>query len=187
MPHTTHIEPTFEIGCTTWAWWPTTRSTAPASAASASATVLLRRHHLVDVLVAPVQRHDDELGARRPGGLGVGEDQRRVDLVDEPLLARRSHEPVEPVGVGQLGDADAVGVVERRHAALGRAGGAGVGQPGRVERVEGRHHALLAEVERVVRRHRAAVEAGLGQVGRQRPAAPGTVGSSTARPRAGRA
>ena len=67
--------------------------------------LLLRRDDLVDVLVAPVQRHDDELGARRPGGSRVGEDQRRVDLVDEPLLAGRPHEPVEAVGVGQLGDA----------------------------------------------------------------------------------
>ena len=186
MPHTTHIEPTFEIGCTTWAWWPTTRSTAPASAASASATCLLRGDHLVDVLVAPVQRHDDELGTRRPGRSGVGEDQRRVDLVDEPLLAGRAHEPVEAVGVGEVGDDDAVGLVERRHAALGRAGGAGVGQPGGVER-------RRAWPPRPARRSRARGSTRpSSRRSRPRPdrwparPARGTAGSSTGRPRGGR-
>ena len=39
IPQTTHISPTFEMGCMTWAWCPTMRSTAPGTAARASATV----------------------------------------------------------------------------------------------------------------------------------------------------
>ena len=53
----------------------------------------------------------------------------------------------------------------RRDAALGCAGRAGVGQAGGVEAVEGGHHPRLPEVEGVVGRDRAAVEARLRQVG----------------------
>ena len=148
---------------------------------------LLRLDDLVAVLVAPVQRDDDELRAGVAGGLRVGQDQRGVDLVDEPLLAGRPHEAVEPVGVGQLGDGDPVDVVARGLAVLlGRPCRPGVGQTGPVERVERRHHPLLPEVERVVRRHRAAVVAGLRQVRRQLRRRPEPWIARQARPRAGR-
>ena len=143
--------------------------------------LLLRRHHLVHVLVAPVQRHDDQLGARRPGGVGVGEDQRRVDLVDEPLLARRSHEPVEAVGVGQLRDADAAGVVDRRAAGPPVRGRCRRG-PGRRRRGRRGWPPRPAPRSRARGWTRPSSRRSRPRPGRWRgPAARGTAGSSTAR------
>ena len=105
MPHTTHRSPTFEIGCTTWAWCPTTRSTAPGTAASASATACCASTTSWWYSLPQCSETTTSSAPAARAACGVGQDQRRVDLVDEPLLAGRPHEAVEPVGVGQLGDA----------------------------------------------------------------------------------
>ena len=170
MPQTTHMSPTFEIGCTTWAWWPTIRSTAPGTAARASATVCCAS---TTPWAYSLPQCIDTTTTSAPAAsrrLGVGEDHRRVDLVDEPRLVGRLQVAVEPVGVRELRDRDAVDVVRApagRPPPPSRAVPACC-RPRFVERGERRHHPLLAEVERVVRRHRAAVEPGGGEVARQR-------------------
>ena len=89
MPYTTHSLPTCSIGCTTWAWWPSTRSMSGDRTSLGASACCCASGRVV--LVAPVQGHDHDLGAPPPGPGGVGEDAALVDRV-------RRH--VSPPGAG---------------------------------------------------------------------------------------
>ena len=118
------------------------------------------------VFRARMEGDKDDLGARRPRSLGVGEDLGRVDDIDGPLLVGRKLETVEPVGVGEQRHLDAVRVEHRRAGLLlGAAVAASVLETGGVHGVEGPLDAVDALVDGVVRRGRASIEAGVDEGG----------------------
>ena len=128
MPYTTHSPPTCSSGWTTWAWWPSSRSTsgdrdqprAPAPAAGRRGRGCTRR---------------PSGGPRRPrrppapGPGGVGQDPALVDEVGPPRLPAGRRDAVEPERVRQQRHP---GARRRRRsvmraASCGRAGRPGVG------------------------------------------------------------
>ena len=123
------------------------------------------------VLNAPVHGHDDELRPGRPGGGGIGQDLIGPGDVDQVALARRHHQPVQSVGVGQVPNGDAVDVVQAGNVFFGPAGGAGVLEAGGVEHTERVANPGLTLVDGVIGGHRAAVVPGpgdgVGQLGRR--------------------
>ena len=80
--------------------------------------LVLRRDRLMAIFRTPVHRHDHELRARRFRNPGLVQDLVRLDEVDEVLPVRRHHEAVERVGGRDVGDRDAVRVVEHRREIL---------------------------------------------------------------------
>ena len=78
------------------------------------APLLVRR--TVDVLGAPVEVYEDDVGAEAPGAARVGPDAGRVDHVHSPRRGQRK--PVRPVRVGEECDVDAAAPQEEDLARL---------------------------------------------------------------------
>ena len=112
---------------------------------------VLRGDRLVTIFRTPVHRHDHELGARLLRDPGLLQDRLRLDQVDEVLPVRRHHEAVERIGGRDVGDRDAVRVVEHRRKILLNAGRlTGVGQADLLQHGDRVERTLRATIVTVV-------------------------------------
>jgi hypothetical protein len=130
-----------------------------------------------------VQADGDKLRTGPLGGLGIGQDASRGDQIDQPgLTGGPGVAAIQPIGVGQQADLDAVDPVDLRSCGLGRtACSAGVAHPGAVQRPKRGRDPPRALVHGVVGGDRAAVVAGgVDRVGQLRRGVEGGIAADVA-------